>query len=174
MLKRLLFIVFFISATIFSGCTTRMLDFTVISSKTFDLSQMKNFKRGTGRVKGEDTAYMILIFPLGTPDMKEAVDRAIEGVPGAVGLVDGVLYNRGIFFVLGALNSYIVEGTPLIDPKLISKIEIKSPYMISYFDAKLKKQKLKYVSKNTYQEIKTYIANGKMSEVTRILEQKKS
>lgn len=45
--------------------------------------------------------------------MKEAIDRAIEQHPGAVGLVDGVLKHKSWWALLYGQSSYIVEGTPL-------------------------------------------------------------
>ncbi len=46
--------------------------------------------------------------------MKEAIDKAIEQYPGAVGLADGVVKSNNwwIPFIYGQ-DSYIVEGTPL-------------------------------------------------------------
>ena len=47
------------------------------------------------------------------------MDRAIESQPGAVALVDGVVSFKSwiIPFIYGQ-QKYIVEGSPLIDPKL--------------------------------------------------------
>ena len=57
-------------------------------------------------------------FPTGTPNIKEAIDRAIESVPGAVALLDGVLSYSSWNAILYGQIKYIVEGTPLIDPAL--------------------------------------------------------
>jgi len=104
-----------------SGCTTinRITDFTVISTKNIDLSRMGEYSRGKERVTGEDKV-MIIIFPIGSiPTVKEAIDIAVESVPGCVGLVDGVVYSKRFSFLIGAEFSYIAEGTPLIDPNLV-------------------------------------------------------
>ena len=77
-----------------SGCTTRFLDFTIISSKNVDMSRGAEFKRESTRVVGEDSASIIIFIPTGTPNAKEALDRAIESVPGAVALLDGVISQK--------------------------------------------------------------------------------
>lgn len=84
-----------------------------------DLSRGAEFERGQRRVTGEDTAHIILFVPTGVPNAKEALDRAIEGTPGAVALLDGVITHKSwwIPYIYG--QSIIeVEGTPLIDPRL--------------------------------------------------------
>jgi len=104
-------------AVVFAGCaqTTRIGDFTIISSKNIDLSKGANFKRGTNRVIGKDLVHGGGFSGPMAPNMKTAIDRAIESVPGTVALVDGVISQ-----VMGSFSmGYMVEGTPLIDPSLI-------------------------------------------------------
>jgi hypothetical protein len=105
-------------AVVLAGCaqTTRIGDFTIISSKNIDLSKGANFKRGTNRVMGKDLVHSGGGFagPM-APNMKTAIDRAIESVPGTVALVDGVISQVAGSFSFG----YMVEGTPLIDPSLL-------------------------------------------------------
>jgi hypothetical protein len=100
--------------------------------------------------------------------MKEAVDRAIEQVPGAVALVDGVIKTEGYWFILFGQNSIIVEGLPLIDPSLIRKGELPSNYMVSYFD-KDKRQKLAYLTEEEYVQVKTALENGGSEKIENIL-----
>lgn len=140
------------------GCTTRLVDFTMISTKNFDLSQAQNFERARTRVQGKDEAMIIIIIPTGYPSIKEAVDRAIESVPGAVALVDGVLYQQAFWLIIGT-SSYIVEGTPLIDTSLAAS-EFQSPYMIAKMDRKGKVKDFRYVSSDEYKATKQkYMAN---------------
>ncbi|MEI7815866.1 MAG: hypothetical protein WCI45_01625 [Desulfuromonadales bacterium] len=98
-----------------SGCVTRITDFTVISSKNVDLSRGADFVKGEVRVEGEDSKPIIL-FPIGIPNAKEALDQAIQGTPGYVALVDGVLEHEFFSFLVGYVK-YRVKGTCLIDPK---------------------------------------------------------
>ncbi|MEQ1621319.1 MAG: hypothetical protein ABL919_07910 [Methylococcales bacterium] len=102
-----------------TGCSTRVADFTIISSKNLDLSRAAEFKRGVTRVHGEDKKSIIVFIPTGQPNAKEAMDRAIEQVPGAVGLVDGVVNQNSWYipYIYGE-SSFEVEGTPLIDPAI--------------------------------------------------------
>lgn len=102
-----------------TGCTTRFVDFTTISSKNIDMSRGAEFVRGKQRVTGEDKARIIVFIPTGRPDAKEALDRAIESTPGAVALLDGVISTKWWYipYVYGE-QTILVEGTPLIDPKL--------------------------------------------------------
>jgi hypothetical protein len=119
-MKRLLLI---FAIMLFSGCTHRLVDFTVISSKNIELSRGADLKRAPKRVKGEDRTHIIVFIPTGVPSAKEAMDRAIESVPGAVGLLDGVITEHAFYIPYIYGQQWIeVEGTPLIDP--VQKAEI--------------------------------------------------
>lgn len=107
-----------IACLLLSGCTTRFVDYTLLSTKNVDLSKASTFKRTPNRVTGEDNRYWFLCIPLGSPpNLKTAVDRAIESVPGSVTLVDGVVSARNWWFIIGE-GAIIVEGTPLVDPSI--------------------------------------------------------
>lgn len=111
-----------------TGCTQRVADFTLLSTKNVELSRAAELVRGNERAEGRDEEATILIFSTGIPDVKAAVDAAIESVPGAVALADGVIYSE-VFILpsLGGSSAYIVEGTPLIDPKLVGRTEPNAP-----------------------------------------------
>ncbi|MDO9160903.1 MAG: hypothetical protein Q8N35_06220 [Methylococcaceae bacterium] len=84
-----------------------------------DLSRGADFTRSPNRTKGEDRKSIIILFPTGVPNAKEAMDKAIESVPGAVGLVDGVITQHSWYIPYIYGESWVeVEGTPLIDPAL--------------------------------------------------------
>lgn len=104
------------------GCSTRVTDFTIISSKSINISDETYFKRSNNRVTGEDLRHIIFLFPTGFPNMKQAIDNAIQSEDGAVALLDGVVnYNIWwIPYIYGRVY-YQVEGTPLIDNKLLDK-----------------------------------------------------
>lgn len=94
------------------GCSQRVLDFTVISSKQMEM-RVKEIGKGD-RVEGKDGVYWFLFIPLGVPNLKEAVDRAIESAgPGYDALIDGVIYSQNYWYVITAYNGYKVEGTPI-------------------------------------------------------------
>lgn len=95
---------------VLSGCTTRLTDFTVISTKNTELVHGQN--RAPERVVGNSCVPVILV-PIGVPNLKEAIDNAIEKAgSGYDALVDGVLYHKNQSFIFGQI-CYTVEGTPV-------------------------------------------------------------
>jgi hypothetical protein len=147
------FIIFLCVATL-SGCVTRLGDFTLISTKNVDLTKGATFKRAQSRVSGEDIAAMIIFIPTGTPNMKTAIDRAIESVPGAVALLDAVLSSKGFYIILFGQFGYVVEGTPLIDPALTSQSALPSNRIFTRLDRKGNVIETKYLSKVEYGALK--------------------
>lgn len=104
---------FALCAIFLASCSQRLVDFTVISSKNIPITEMGvEFKKAEKRVKGVDSKWSIL-FISGIPNMKEAIDRAIEKYPGAVALADGVIYSKIWNCILLGQNQYVVEGTPI-------------------------------------------------------------
>lgn len=95
------------------SCTQRLVDFTVISTKNIPITEAgTEFKKATQRVQGVDKKWQILFIPA-IPNMKEAIDKAIEKYPGAIALTDGVVYSKTWSCGLFGQSKYIVEGTPL-------------------------------------------------------------
>ena len=116
-MKKLILII--LGMLIFYGCTHRLVDFTIISSKNLDLSKAGTFERSNQRIEGEDMVHIISFIPTGQVNIKEALDRAIEKVPGCVAILDGVILSKTwwVPYIYGQMV-VIVEGTPLIDPSL--------------------------------------------------------
>lgn len=99
-----------------SSCSHRLTDFTVISTRNVPLgNEAASLQKANQRVKGVDRAHTILFLPIGTPNMKEAIDKAIDKYPGAIGLVDGVVKSKGWSVLLYGQSSFVVEGTPLYE-----------------------------------------------------------
>ncbi|WP_445775091.1 hypothetical protein [Shewanella sp.] len=94
-----------------SGCTVRVADLTVASTKNFDLNS-GNLVKGQ-RVTGEDS-YPVILFPTGIPNVKTAMDRAIESEKCAVGLSDLVITQLNHSFIIGSIGMR-VEGDLIID-----------------------------------------------------------
>jgi len=161
-MKTRLYVMFLFVAFLLGGCTTRIFDFTIVSTKNVDLSKMGTYERGRQRVEGEDYVYWILDIPLGIPNLKEAIDRAIEVTPGAVALVDGVAYSKFWWALLVARSSYVVEGTPIIDPALVS---LDKSYMGKYNVCRLDKEgnvkEIKAITEDEYEEMKSKIVASK-------------
>lgn len=99
-----------------SGCARRIIDFTLLSTKNVDVSRLEALRKGSARATGTDEVHVIIFIPTGQPNIKAAVDAAIESVPGAVALVDGVIIQESwwIPFIYGRM-AFVAEGTPLID-----------------------------------------------------------
>jgi len=98
MKKLSILLVVIAGSIIFSGCSQRFLDFTVVSSKNVTLNVKKDSPRVTGKA--------------GT--LKGAVDKAIEKAgTGYDALVDGVVYEYTWYAILYTWNTYKVEGTPI-------------------------------------------------------------
>ena len=71
----------------FTGCTTRLGDFTVLSTKNVDVSGLKPGDRQTG----EDCVNLLFsMIPMGEVNWKNAMDQALERGKGDV-MVDAVL-----------------------------------------------------------------------------------
>jgi len=94
-----------------SGCTTRLTDFTVISTKNIDLTRGSEFTRMNSRVEGEDRKHIIVIFPTGEPNAKEATDKAIESTSGTIALLDGVLESEFFYFPYIVVTDMPLIGT---------------------------------------------------------------
>jgi len=106
-------------ATLIASCSQRITDFTIISSKNIDLSQGAEFKRSSSRVSGVDKKHIIIFFPTGIPNLKDAMDKAIESSPGTIALTDGVVTAHQWYIPWIYGQSWIeVVGSPLIDPRL--------------------------------------------------------
>lgn len=107
-----------IAALCLSGCTDRLTDFTVISTRNVPLgSDALTMKKADKRVKGKDTAPQILGIPFGSPNMKEAIDKALDKYPGAIALSDGVIKSKWWTCFFYGQSSYIVEGTPVYEDR---------------------------------------------------------
>lgn len=118
-------------------------------------------------MEGKDVAHMILFFPTGLPNMKEAIDRALEKIPGAIALVDGVVYSKSFWAVIYGQNSYVIEGTPLIDPALAEKQSSTIPdgeFLVFNFDKKGNLKNCKSVTEPEYLALKSQLIKDKTEQ----------
>lgn len=104
-------LVFVLGSLLLSGCTVRVADLTVASTKNYNLNSSK-FLKGK-RVMAEDS-YPVILFPMGIPNVKTAADRAIEQDKCAVGLTDVVVNQLNQFFIVGKIGLR-VEGNLILD-----------------------------------------------------------
>lgn len=116
---------------VLSSCTHRITDFTVISTKNFPISSENPvaLKKADKRVEGVDKVHVIIGIPTGTPNLKQAIDRAIESYPGAVGLADGVVKSTGWSCLLYGQSGFIIEGTPIYEIQAQGKTDAPGNYV---------------------------------------------
>ena len=121
------------------GCVSRLGAFTVLSTKNIDWSRTQEYVRSNKKTDGKDICHIIIFIPTkGTVTIEDAVDDAIEKVPGGVALVDAVVRRKSFYipYIYGQ-NGYKVEGSVLIDPKLaeIAEGDVENTtYYISYIE----------------------------------------
>ena len=118
-----------------TGCGMTLGSFTVISTKNIDWSRASEFTRYNQRVTGEDLYTIIIIIPTKmNATIGEAVDKAIQQIPGGIALIDAVLKNKFFYipYIYGE-GGFIVEGNVLIDPQLVSTNSLsESKYLLFY------------------------------------------
>ncbi|WP_111859918.1 hypothetical protein [Acinetobacter sp. CFCC 10889] len=110
-MKNFIVVALAVSTLATSGCAIRMADMTVASTKNYNLNS-NQFVKGQ-RVTGEDKVPVVL-FPLGVPNFKTAIDKAIEKDRCTVALSDVVITQLNQAFIVGQIG-YRVEGTQVID-----------------------------------------------------------
>lgn len=120
--RTLSFIVLALCIVVLAGCSTRIGDFTLISTKNVEIGG--KFKK-VDRYTAEDSKAMILSIPLGIPSLKTAVDRCIEQGKGYF-LTDAVLESSFWWVILFGEQKYTVIGdvwtkadmSDLVDPNI--------------------------------------------------------
>jgi hypothetical protein len=145
------------------GCTHRVLDFTIVSTKNIDLSKASTLTRSSQRTDGQDKIHIIIFIPTGSINLKEAVDRALAKVPGSVALLDGVIYQSSWWAILYGQSSFTVEGTALIDPTLVPKSgvkEIESNYISIYEDPDSMDTRVEYLTQADYESLQVAVRDG--------------
>ncbi|WP_373056703.1 hypothetical protein [Zunongwangia sp. H14] len=146
-----------LASILLASCSYRITDFTIISTKNVDLSRAGSFTRAKARNEGVDKIHIILWIPFGRPHLKEAIDRAIEATPGAVALVDGVVYSKSWWAILYGQSKIVVEGTPLVDPSLASTQKMPE-YSIAKLDNNGEVKEIVEISKEEYSKMKSEIS----------------
>jgi hypothetical protein len=99
-----------VAAVALSGCSTRLTEFTALSTKNVGIKG----ERGPKRVTGTSCTRLVLGIPVSFQNMKDAIDRAIESAgPGYDALEDGVLSASSVPLILYHQNCIEVTGTPV-------------------------------------------------------------
>jgi hypothetical protein len=99
-----------LGVVVMSGCTTRIGDMTVISSKTVNLDRIDIDKcPQTKNVVGRDSRFVFLFIPFGVPHLKDAVDDALAKGNGDL-ITDAAFYSTEWWFLIGE-HTLEVRGT---------------------------------------------------------------
>lgn len=93
------------------GCASRLGDFTLLSSKTVEISRVDlkkvTYSRG---IEGSDGRFWFLFIPFGNaPSLEEAVDAALENGNGDF-MTSAVIHRTSWTIILFSWESYAVSG----------------------------------------------------------------
>ena len=113
-MKKIISTAIAVSLLFISGCTSRIGDFTVVSTSNINLN---NGKFVTGeRIKGKDSVPIVIV-PFGSPDMETAVENAVFTNKNncVVGLENVTLSYEYLSLILFGYRSYNVEGNAIYD-----------------------------------------------------------
>lgn len=91
----------------FVGCSQRIGDFTLLSTKNVEIGG--KYKKLDGRFTGEDAKGVFIGIPLGTPNLKTAVDNCIESGKGDL-ITDAVLDGSYWSVIIWGQQKYTVTG----------------------------------------------------------------
>lgn len=101
-----------------SGCTSQRIgDFTLLSTKNIDISKIDELERVGSRQDARDMRSNFMISIGAVPSMEEAVDEAMEQIPGCRALVDVSVKIVERAFTAG----YEIEGECLVDPEMAAR-----------------------------------------------------
>jgi hypothetical protein len=112
-------------AFVVTGCSTRVGDFTLVSTQNIELSKMGTYKRTPTKIKGKDVSHTIVFIPTKlNVNIEDAVDDALSKIPGAVAMINVVFRYVSWYVPLYGQTKYTVEGELLIDPSLKAREDV--------------------------------------------------
>lgn len=138
--RKIVFASAILSLTMLVSCSTTKEElgrFSVVSSKNIDLSQLGSMKRSSEKIATTELNKKVFFVSKKLSDsyvLENALDSALENIPGAVALVDAKLsYITKKRFFFFKKNGYVFEGTALVDqnlvdPNLAAGEEVKDCY----------------------------------------------
>ena len=104
-------VILIVGSLLVAGCSTRMFDLTVVSTKGVDLQDLDlSTAKKCMDVTGVSSRSIIFIFPLGNPDLEEAISDALIRSSGDI-MVDAEVYYKFWYipFIYGQFG-YEVRG----------------------------------------------------------------
>ena len=98
------------------GCTTNLGDFTLLTSKNINLADFSTSKaeESSEKAVGEDISHIICVFPIGTPSLKEALDRALESKNAY--MLTNARIEASFFYIpyIYGQTRFTVKGNPVV------------------------------------------------------------
>jgi len=118
-MKKILF--FCLIVACFFGCTKRIGDLTVATTKNLNLESMViDYNKASKNCEGGDCKIVILGIPIGYPNMEEALDKAMAKCDGNL-MTDIALYKTEWSIILFGGNCIRVKGTSLNTREKVGK-----------------------------------------------------
>tara|TARA_Y100001935_G_C17156180_1_gene432932 strand:+ start:272 stop:604 length:333 start_codon:yes stop_codon:yes gene_type:complete len=97
----------FLFLLLFTACSTRVADFTIISTRNIDMDG--NYELVESKVKGKDVTPIIAYIPLGSPSIEDAIDDALDSVDGDI-MTDVTVRSNVLWFIYFGTYTYVVVG----------------------------------------------------------------
>ncbi|MEI6708959.1 MAG: hypothetical protein WCK96_17690 [Methylococcales bacterium] len=112
-----------VTAFLLNGCSHRVADFSIVSTKNIDLTQVAKLDPSAAkRYSGEDCSFFLLNqYPFFNkiPNLELAVDKALKKGNGNV-MVDEISVESDVWVLLGNIKCIQAEGAVLnVPPKII-------------------------------------------------------
>ena len=92
---------------VLTACSTRVGDFTVISTRNIDMDG--EYELVGSKVKGKDMVPIITYLPLGSPSIEDAIDDALDSVEGDI-MTDAIITHNVWWFYIYGEQRYVVVG----------------------------------------------------------------
>ena len=158
-------IILSLTGLILTGCSQQLFNFTLVSTKSFELEKLSTLKKSTEKVVGEDKASLIIFIPTRTIKIDQAITNTIDAIPGCIALMDGVVYSKfwWIPYIYGE-DKFVIEATPLIDASYSQSFNNLPKYGKVYIDKEGKLDLIESISKEEYLAEKNKITQNSKKE----------
>ena len=103
-------VILVVGSLLVAGCSTRLFDLSIVSTKGVDLQDLDlSAAKKAMNVTGESYRSIICIFPLGNPDLEEAVSDALIKSSGDV-MLDAEVYYKWWYipFIYGQFGYEVI------------------------------------------------------------------
>jgi hypothetical protein len=135
------------TSIILTSCSQNLFNFTLVSTKNIELEKLSSLEKSSERTKGEDKTSIIIFIPARKIKIDQAISNTIDGIPGCVALLDGVVYSKfwWIPYIYGQ-QKIVIEATPLVDPSISKLSKILPKYGKIFLDKKGKIKSIESIS----------------------------